>query len=66
MRTDTIEGRPMFPVGTMVSSHVFHDPDTPKRIARATWDGVEYRYVVKDAAGVSDYGYLAKDFVEAG
>ena len=63
--TDTIQGAPLFPVGTKVVSHVFFDPDTPKTVCAAQWDGAEYRYVVKDANGVADTGYLAKDFTRA-
>lgn len=59
--SDTIKGKPMFPVGTLVTSHVFFDPDTPKQVVGARWDGAEYRYTLKGRTGVADYGYLAKD-----
>lgn len=52
----------MFPVGVQVFSHVFFDPNTPKTVWEAIWDGVEYRYSVVDTDGVVDTGYLAKDF----
>ena len=53
---------PRFPVGTVVFSHVFRDPDTPKTVCAAMWDGAEYRYHVEDREGVIDTGYLDKDF----
>ncbi len=60
--SDTVKGQPLFPVGAKVTSHVFFDPDTPKTVCTAWWDGCEYRYAVEDAEGVTDCGYLAKDF----
>jgi hypothetical protein len=64
--TDTLKGMPMFPLGTKVLSHVFFDPDTPKTVVEAHWDGAEYRYVLVDANEVRDKGYLAKDLTLGG
>lgn len=54
---------PRFPVGTVVFSHVFHDPGTTKTVYAAKWDGAEYRYTLQDASGTQDYGYLDKDLI---
>jgi hypothetical protein len=59
------ESNPLFPVGTLVTSHVFHDPDQPKRVAVARWDGVEHRYTLVGEDGALDCGYLAKDLTAA-
>lgn len=49
---------PDFPVGTKVLSHLFYDPDKPKTVHSATWDGAEYAYVLIDDEGVYDEGYF--------
>lgn len=54
---------PRFPVGTVVFSRVFHDPDTTKTVYAAKWDGAEYRYTLQDAFGTKDYGYFDKDLI---
>lgn len=59
--SDTIEGFPKFPVGTIVTSHLFFNPDVPKTVHLAEWDGAEYQYTLVNKRGVPDVGYLAKD-----
>lgn len=64
--TDTVKDQPMFPEGTRVYSHVFHNPHEPKTVLCAEWRGAEYHYILMGDDGALDAGYLAKDLSVTG